>query len=80
MIKNNPFYYKEIVHTMLLLDLILFVFHSLLISRLIYNHNICKIEINAAIIEKDGKYHFIYDVIDSNNRIRPNSTINLFPN
>jgi alkaline phosphatase D len=29
--------------------------------------------------EKDGKYHFIYDVIDSNNRIRPNSTINLIP-
>ncbi len=26
---------------------------------------------------KDGKYHFIYDVIDSNNRIRPNSPINL---
>jgi hypothetical protein len=38
MIKNNPYYYKEIVHTMLLLDLILFIFHSLLISRLIYNH------------------------------------------
>jgi hypothetical protein len=55
MIKNNPFYYKEIVHTMLLLDLILFVFHSLLISPLIYNHNICKIEINGAIIEKEGK-------------------------
>jgi hypothetical protein len=29
--------------------------------------------------EKDGKYHFIYNVIDSNNRIRPNSTINLIP-
>ena len=28
---------------------------------------------------KDGKYHFIYNVIDSNNRIRPNSTINLIP-
>lgn len=55
MIKNNPFYYKEIGHTMLLLDLILFVFHSLLISRLIYNHNIYKIEINGAIIEKEGK-------------------------
>ena len=27
--------------------------------------------------EKDGKYHFIYNVIDSNNRIRPNLTINL---
>ena len=30
--------------------------------------------------EKDGKYHFIYNIIDSNNRIRPNSTINLIPN
>lgn len=29
--------------------------------------------------EKYGKYHFIYNVIDSNNRIRPNSTINLIP-
>ena len=29
--------------------------------------------------EKDDKYHFIYEVIDSNNRIRPNSTINLIP-
>lgn len=29
--------------------------------------------------EQDDKYHFIYDVIDSNNRIRPNSTINLIP-
>jgi alkaline phosphatase D len=30
--------------------------------------------------EKDGKYHFIYNIIDSNNRMRPNSTINLNPN
>ncbi len=30
-------------------------------------------------IEKDDKYHFIYNIIDSNNRIRPNSTINLIP-
>jgi hypothetical protein len=29
--------------------------------------------------EKDDKYHFIYNIIDSNNRIRPNSTINLIP-
>ncbi|HET9807945.1 MAG TPA: alkaline phosphatase D family protein [Nitrososphaeraceae archaeon] len=28
---------------------------------------------------KDGKYHFIYKIIDSNNRIRPNSPINLIP-
>jgi len=29
--------------------------------------------------EKDNKYHFIYNIIDSNNRIRPNSTINFIP-
>ena len=29
--------------------------------------------------EQDDKYHFIYDVINSNNRIRTDSTLNLIP-
>ena len=48
--------------------------HIYTVKVLLFNFGHIKIE-----KEKYGKYHFIYNVIDSNNRIRPNSTINLIP-